>query len=66
MNCYNGGGGEHCLLIKDGTGHTPAHRWDGIKLVFPTGTESYGRVRYGILPTIMGGPVVGVVVGVPK
>lgn len=50
------------LLIRDGTRYTEAREGDGVKLIFPTGTESCGRVREGIAPTLMAGPVVGVVV----
>lgn len=50
------------LEIRDGKGHTSAHEGDGVKLIFPTGTASCSRVRNQIAPTIMAGPVVGVVV----
>lgn len=50
------------MRIRDGTSYSEAREGDGIKLVFPTGTESCARVRSQISPTIMGGPVVGVVV----
>lgn len=57
--------GNDTILVRDGTRYTEAHEHDGIKLIYPTGTESCGRVRNGISPTIMTGPVVGVVVRRP-
>lgn len=50
------------LFIKEGGGYTVAHEGDGVKLIFPTGKESVSRVREQIAPTLMAGPVVGVVV----
>ena len=57
-----GSDGQEGLEIRDGKGHTSAHEGDGVKLIFPTGTASCSRVRNQIAPTIMAGPVVGVVV----
>lgn len=50
------------LDIRNGNGHIIARIGDGVKLIFPTGTESAGRVRRAIAPTIMTAAVVGVVV----
>ena len=50
------------MKIRNGRTYTHARGGDGIKLIFPTGTESCGRVQHGIAPTLMAGPVVGVVV----
>ena len=50
------------MRIRNGNTYAEAHEGDGIKLIFPTGPDSRGRVQSGIAPIIMGGPVVGVVV----
>lgn len=50
------------LLIRNGGGVAMAREGDGIKLIFPTGPESAGRVRRGIAPTLMTADVVGVIV----
>lgn len=54
----------NALLIRNGRTYAEAREGDGIKLIFPTGPESCGRVRSGIAPTLMAGDVVGVVVRV--
>lgn len=53
------------MRIRDGRGFKEARAGDGVKLIFPTGTESCGRVQHCIAPTLMAGPVVGVVVAEP-
>ena len=50
------------MRIRDGRGFKEARAGDGVKLIFPTGTESCGRVQHCIAPALMAGPVVGVVV----
>lgn len=50
------------ILIKNGTGYAQAVDGDGIKLIHPKDEQSCGRVRHQIAPTLMAGPVVGVVI----
>lgn len=51
------------IYVKDGTGYAPAVDGDGIKLIYPKDEFSVSRVRHQIAPTLMAGPVVGVVIG---
>lgn len=50
------------IYIRNGNGYAPARGGDGIKLIHPKDTDSRGRVRHQIAPTLMAGPVVGVVI----